>query len=1128
MNRISEKVKDIVEVCPFTHLEDLSADAGLTLAGYHFTDITAELMAKWIDRIAAVGPGRGAALALAGFRGVGKSHFLAVLAGVMSAPELRSKIQDEHVAACAERLSRKHGVVARVRRGSGSTLIEELRRAIAEALDVNPNTLSDSLNDLLLKGSEKANDLPLVVLIDTALGRETRVARDDGPFLSEIAEAAKTLGIFVGVALDDDIAGADGANSSISASYTIDYLDQEHLYKIVDTHIFAKQSQKLSVLKQLYEDYRKQLPAFRWSEQRFTSLYPLHPAILEIAPLIRLYVQDFALLGFASEAGVKILGRPANSLIGVDEVFDSVEHKLRSVGELADAFTVYDKLEAEVIAKAAVHSRLQAKLILKGLFILSLDSRGATADEIAAAMALSSGDEAEPLLSSFHSAQPDAVQKQEGDGGKARYCFRLGAADEYEAVLTAALGTVTDEAVWAVLMRQTAEKFSEVADVGDAATPFSIEWRGAIHRGSVDWHRSVEESSFEIRLVVEESISGVGAKTVPERALIWRLPGLTGEEANSLKRFHLLQYDAEVRAAYGDGIATATHIHSIAAEKIWQRVFLRDSVLVDGEAEYKFDEENARASHSLAQLFSSSLSPVLEARSPFHPEFSRTLSAKQTGILIAEFFGGADRDNTEVQKLAEAFALPLGLAVERDGGYVPEASDAMLHLGLSQLILADVDTDKVIPLAHIADRLLASPFGLTQEAQHLVLGALVGQKQFEFVTSSGNRINHRSLDLQIIWDDIVGIAKPLHEEYSPARLVAWAKLITGNDSITSMERSEDRLLIIDSLCTWLTGWRENFTLSKFDELSDANLNATIWKAAAGVRRSFEAMADAVEALVQNGASLEECLHAIAELFTDSEEDYARKNSDLRAIRNWTAAATERNVIANYLSHCAVTDNAEIERARQLVLEHLDSSDADFVKSWQAFKSLYAAFYVERHDAASGVNAGFAEALQSDSWIAFESLSSLPQIDPSYMSQANELIRLARKPACKGDVAAELVERPYCSCGFDAKGGAIYFADRLSRVTDKCLKEFAEKLTTDGQILSAVIDELAGDDDVELRSNVKQVLEDLAATGFVPFMSAAEIRLIKLAATRLAQFRTADPSFSETVLDQPSDVLAPAL
>ncbi|MCA1482069.1 hypothetical protein, partial [Bradyrhizobium sp. NBAIM08] len=127
-----------------------------------------------------------------------------------------------------------------------------------------------------------------------------------------------------------------------------------------------------------YEYFREVMPTFRWSEQKFTSLYPLHPAIVDVAPFVRLYVNDFALLSFAAEAGERILGRPANSLIALDEVFDSAENELRKVEDLKEAFEAYDRLNTDVVAKIPVMQRLQAKLILKALLVLSLEGQGTT------------------------------------------------------------------------------------------------------------------------------------------------------------------------------------------------------------------------------------------------------------------------------------------------------------------------------------------------------------------------------------------------------------------------------------------------------------------------------------------------------------------------------------------------------------------------------------------------------------------------------------------------------------------------------------------------------------------------------------------------------------------------------
>ena len=280
MSPIQEKVKDIVEVRAHKSLRDFSADLAETVAGYYFTDGTAELMAKWLDRIASVSADSGATFALAGYRGVGKSHFLATLGALVALPELRSRVLDPHVAAGAHRLTRKHYPVTFVRRGLKETLFEEFTDALHESLGLDCKQFGDSLPDILRAATEKAGELPLVLLIDTAYERSARVTRDDGPFLSQIAEAGKSLNMFLGVALDDDIAGADGSNLAISRTFAIDYLDQEHLYKVVNTYVFPKHPQTQPVLTEIYNYFRGVLPTFRWSEQRFASLYPLHPAIL--------------------------------------------------------------------------------------------------------------------------------------------------------------------------------------------------------------------------------------------------------------------------------------------------------------------------------------------------------------------------------------------------------------------------------------------------------------------------------------------------------------------------------------------------------------------------------------------------------------------------------------------------------------------------------------------------------------------------------------------------------------------------------------------------------------------------------------------------------------------------------
>ena len=104
-------------------------------------------------------------------------------------------------------------------------------------------------------------------------------------------------------------------------------------------------------------------------------------------------------------------------MIGLDEVFHSVEARLRNVPELQQAFSAFDQLEQDVVAKVPVQFRLPAKLVLKGLLVLSLNGQGSTPSEIAASMMIFDDDQpgsatldVAKLLESFAEAIPERIE----------------------------------------------------------------------------------------------------------------------------------------------------------------------------------------------------------------------------------------------------------------------------------------------------------------------------------------------------------------------------------------------------------------------------------------------------------------------------------------------------------------------------------------------------------------------------------------------------------------------------------------------------------------------------------------------------------------------------------------------
>jgi hypothetical protein len=436
MKRIQDKIKDLVEPQSFEQVENFTDDPAQALAAYRFTDMNSDLLSRWLDALAELQPGGGAAHALAGARGVGKSHTLAVFGALAGSERLRSTVEDSHVGMSARRLSGRRCALVKVERGMRATLAEELSAAFAALFGGSEHQWGADPAEMLTVAASRATGETLVVVIDTAFNRPARVARDDGPALGALAAASRGLNVFLALALDDDIADADGANVALAGTYQIDYLDPENLYRVADQFVLRKRPQVGDTLREIYQSLRAGVLDFNWSQTRFSSIYPVHPLVAEVAPGVRLYVPAFAFLSFAAGAAARATSRPAFALVLLDEVFDTTEAALRESSELGGAFTAYDWLTEHCIGQLPVMQRYQARLILKSIFILSLDGRGATPREMCAALLLTDeagrdapGQVGETLARFAESAETGSLDATIEADGETRYRFHITARD---------------------------------------------------------------------------------------------------------------------------------------------------------------------------------------------------------------------------------------------------------------------------------------------------------------------------------------------------------------------------------------------------------------------------------------------------------------------------------------------------------------------------------------------------------------------------------------------------------------------------------------------------------------------------------------------------------------------------
>lgn len=1149
------KIKDFVEPQAYDEVHDFAADPARALAAYCFTDATSDLLARWLDALADLPRGRGAGRALAGLRGVGKSHTLAAFAALVSQPTLRPSVPDAHVATSARRLTNRRYTVVRAERGTRATLSEELATAFTKAFGGHPAEWAGDEAAALARAVSRAGGSTLVLVVDTAYGRASRVNRDDGAALGSLAEAARGLDAFVALALDDDIAGAEGPNVALSRAFPIDYLEPEHLYQVAGSFLLKKPAGARERLHEIYLALRHTVPHFNWSEPRFAALYPVHPVIAEVASSVRLHAHAFAFLPFAAQSAQRATGRPALSLVLLDEVFDHTEKELRAAKELREAFAAYDELSTNGVAQFPALQRLQVRLVLKNLFVLSLDGRGATAHELVAAMLLhgesaeqSAGARVEEILRRLAEAAPSgSLALGGGDGEETCYRFAVGSNGGFDAALAKAikLPLADPQAINRLLASFAHARFDDYphahvaddivaaasTDDGDARDrfDFSVAWRGSTRAGRVFVHAGgdapLPESSgrheWEL-FVVEPGADGsklavklnarrasvVDAAVAPI-AVVWQPAELTAEEYSLLRRLHALRNDPSL-AGFGEAARVAAKTLASRAERVWTRLYVDEGALViDGER-FRFTSA-ARSAPTFAAVFAEVFAPLFAARHPQHPHFAAALCEQDVARLVEEFFSGANATDAAVQQLAEEFALPLGLASPRGNSYVHASCDEASRAPWVASLLALVGSagNQIVPVDEAQRALARPPFGLGRKAHQLVLAALVACGRVELTTTAGGLITRRTLGRAVNWEEIAGVCRATDVHLGAAELTDWAQRLTGRADLSQLIDPASRDAALSALSAWLEAWRANNPLARFDELPDSGLTTRAARLATSVRATYSAAADAVESALAGGATAEDVLQQVAECFASTVDEFARASARLAELDAYIDGVSRRESARDYLVMAEPTGVEEIESARRELLKLTQDPhtifDADsrarFDLLWRAFRDRYGAHYAAAHERACGAardRSALDALLRSASWCEFESLARLPFVDPRPWREAARLAERARGSSCPVHVAELLAEQPRCACRFrlaDANEQDELLA-RLEDLTDRTLAAYRRDLSRYHAHLAVALGSVADDETrVEVVARTRALANSFARGENPPHVSAADVSLI---------------------------------
>lgn len=1111
--RAQGKIKDYVELQAFDEMQDFFADPERALAAYRFTDATSDLLARWVNTLADLPHGQGAALALAGLRGCGKSHTLAALCALVSLPHLRNNVTDAHVAASARRLSTRRYLLIHVRRGTHATLIEELIEGFSATFGNDVKQWGSDPATILEVASLTAPDATLVIIVDTAFGRAARVNRDDGPILSQLAAAALHINALVGLALDDDISGADGVNVALAEAYQIDYLDPEHIYRIADLYVLRKNAQARAALQEIYGRLRTSVPNFNWSEHRFTSTYPLHPLIADLTPAVRLYAPTFAFLPFAATASEKALLRPSLSLVVLDEVFDRIEPEMRASDDARDAMHAYDELATQAVLQLPVMQRLQAKLVLKGLFVLSLDGRGATARDLCAAMLFyDEQDTAAALrrvaeiLDHFTALAPRGSLEKSPYGDDFRYCFNVSGSSSFDAALAKRLaGFETHSAEIDDLLHNFASaRFPDWPLQPDEnnqplkEADFSFIWRGSDRPGRMMRQERNDEGTLSSasEILKDKIFYDWKVAILPPALLadpeiiragfdIWTPAQPSTDEADVLRRLAALRADDVLFNQYGETARTAEAMLVSRAELIWTRLYIEEATLVIGGARYQFNSA-ARGAPTLSEALAQMYAPVIDQLYPQHPDFAARLDEDEVTNLIGGLFVGAYVTDPATQRLANLFAAPLGLTITHEEVMVPDAGGELLAQPWVQdvLELTGNAEGEYVELDNVYHKLRGAPYGLLREPQQLILAALVAQRRIEFVLSTGEHAGRRALEGPLRWDEIKGVCRSTAIVQGSEELTTWVRLLTGQANLPILSDEESRGTIKRALLDWFEWWRSNRYLARFEELPDQGLTTRSANLAATVRKSFGAAANAIEALLAERITLEEGLQRISDAFSNSEEAFEHYSQQINSLSDYLSELEQRLEARDYLLTAEYTSDDEIESARGELLAIMDDVHTIFDPElrrryrilWQDFQTRYIDLFARAHDRAVGQSAGqptdgnesqkaIDELINSDEWLEFEKLSlGITLVNKQYWREAEGLLKRARDLRCALPVRQLLAKRPYCGCQFRLSrvAEAARLEEDLRYVVERGRAAHRRTLELWSRHLSRALGEIAGD------------------------------------------------------------------
>lgn len=1055
----------------------LDANAERIIRSYHFTSELSRLTARLIEGVASL-KSPAAARLIAGARGTGKSHTLAVVRALACTPKTRHTVANNPPLANA--VKRLEGVTFLPVYISGKPLTEELtdfatllRDALAN-IPESPIAFDDTQWFSAIEGNQICELLAsrlfpgmafLFVIdeISDALRMPRRaLVQDTLDWLTKLAEKSRSLPFALLLALDSDVtAPHTGMAARLTADYQTDALTLDNLRRITDQAVFRKTPQQRAELTALYQETLKSLPRFHWSEEEFCSLYPIHPAVLEVAPGLSTYCDSFSLFSFINGIIGGALRRRPMQLISLDDLFDKYDFELKRHPTLARAVAMYDYLSTMRLPALSFEQRIPAKLLLKGLFLYSLIGRSVSADELTNAMML--GDigynQAALLLDDLHAHSEGQIIKDTSTA-ICRYSLTVLEQFDPEARLKVALAeTPNDDTLDALLVTLGGSAlFHDFPFTLDALLlsgaktyrdEMTILWRNTGRRGivsfgappeiftnppvgiersgdpftpatviiptgdeaetdakpSVTYHWAEDLCEYDWQLCIGSSQSPLppNTSTTTPSLLYWCPAPLSAEDTETLKSLWIAYTRGE--DVFGDEISDRVAALETLNRAIFLKLYVEAGELVAANGErHKLTELFPDGlPRTLHDFLSTVIRKPLDLRFPAHPIFPAPLTERETKRLVLGLLGGLNPTDATVQEIAQRFAAPFHIVVERDGLYqlAMDRDEALGEPCISEVLrLVEAAGSEPVPVQVVYQTLRREPYGLLEPAQQIVMMALVAGWRIELVDVSGLRIfTAAELTQDVSFRQYGSVRRTAAITYASETLSEWCRLLTERFDLPDL--ATDRKQVRESLAQWHQKWLSYRLAERFESLPMEMLTTRTWQLIITCKRYFETTAAAVEAVLFERISLEMGLARIVDIFAANPTIYQRAVIDLRVLVEFLDWLPFYVKAKSYTLSALPVADADARNARRELgnfFEHphrlLDEDKRiRFEQVFERFKKHYIEDCIMQDEQATkNIDLSLlTNFLASPVWRLFETLSRLVIADEQYARHARQIL-----------------------------------------------------------------------------------------------------------------------------------------